>query len=65
MNVIKILEKTLKKKAIIKFLPMQPGDIFKTHSSTEKLFNYVKYKSKTGIKKGVENFTKWFLDYYK
>ena len=30
---------------------MQPGDIFKTHSSTEKLFNYVKYKSKTGIKR--------------
>jgi UDP-glucuronate 4-epimerase len=65
MDMIKFLEKFLKKKAKINFLPMQPGDIYKTHSSTKSLKNYVNYKSKTEIKAGIKNFVNWFLDYYK
>tara|TARA_B100000795_G_scaffold223527_2_gene178740 strand:- start:3632 stop:4600 length:969 start_codon:yes stop_codon:yes gene_type:complete len=65
MDIIKLLEKFLNKKAKIKFLPIQPGDVYKTQSSTKKLENYVGYKSKTEVKKGVKNFVNWFLDYYK
>ena len=65
MDMIKFLEKFLNKKAKINFLPMQPGDIYKTHSSTKSLKNYVNYKSKTEIKAGIKNFVNWFLDYYK
>ena len=65
MNMIHILEKYLNKKAKINFLPMQPGDIYQTQSSTKNLENYVNYKSKTEIKKGIKNFVDWFLSYYK
>ncbi len=65
MNMINILEKYLNKKAKINFLPMQPGDIYQTQSSTKNLENYVNYKSKTEIKTGIKNFVDWFLSYYK
>ncbi len=65
MNMINILEKNLNKKAKINFLPMQPGDIYQTHSSTKKLENYVNYKSKTKIETGIKNFVDWFLSYHR
>jgi UDP-glucuronate 4-epimerase len=65
MNMIHMLERHLNKKAKINFLPMQPGDIYQTQSSTRKLENYVNYKSKTEINTGIKNFVDWFLNYYK
>ena len=47
MYIVRKLEMFLGKKAKIKYLPMQPGDIFKTHSSTSLLSKYCGYKSKT------------------
>ena len=46
MYYIKLIEKYLKKKAKIKFLPIQPGDIKKTFSSTKKLKKYINYSPK-------------------
>ena len=65
MDMIKILEKNLNKKAKINFLPMQPGDIYQTQSSTKNLKNYVNYKSKTKIETGIKNFLDWYLSYHK
>ena len=65
MNMINILEKNLNKKAKINFLPMQPGDIYQTQSSTKNLERYANYKSKTEIKTGIKNFVDWFLSYHK
>ena len=36
-----------------------------TYADTNKLLLATKYKSKTGIKKGIGNFIDWFRDYYK
>ena len=55
MYIVRKLEMFLGKKAKIKYLPMQPGDIFKTHSSTSLLSKYCGYKSKTSIDNGLKN----------
>ena len=65
MYIVRKLEKILKKKAVIKYLPLQPGDIQKTHSNTKSLDNYIGYKSKTSIDIGLKNFVSWFKTYYK
>ena len=65
MYIVKKIESLLKKKAKIEYLPLQPGDIQKTHSSTKLLNNYTGYKSKTKIDEGLSKFVKWFNDYYK
>lgn len=65
MYIVNKLEKILNKKAKIKYLPLQPGDIQKTHSNTKLLNDYVGYKSKTSIDVGLKNFVEWFNNYYK
>ena len=65
MDFIKEVEKNICKKAKIKFLPLQKGDVIKTYSNTSKLFKYFNYKPKVSIKIGIKNFINWYLDYYK
>ena len=64
-NYINEIEKNLKIKARINYLPLQPGDIFKTQADTTKLRNHFNYKSKTDYKKGVKKFVDWHNGYYR
>ena len=62
---LKFIEKKLNSKAKVKKLPLQIGDIFKTHSDITKLKKYTKYKPKTNIEVGISKFIEWYKDYYK
>ena len=62
---LSIIEKKLGKKAKIKNLPLQKGDIIKTHSDIASLNNLTKYKPNTNIEKGVTKFIDWYLEYFK
>lgn len=59
------VEKKLNKKAKIKKLPLQLGDIKKTHSDISLLNNYTNYNPKTEIEEGISEFIDWYLKYYK
>ena len=65
MEFVKAIEIKLQKKAKINYMPLQKGDVYETYADTTKLFKSTKYKSKTDIKVGIENFIDWFRDYYK
>jgi len=65
MDYIEALEKTLKKKAKINFLPIQQGDVPDTYANVDKLKNQFNYKPSTSVIEGVANFVKWYKDYYK
>lgn len=60
-----ILEKSLGKQALKRFLPMQPGDVYQTWADTENFFETTGFRPKVSIKQGVEKFAQWYLDYYK
>jgi len=64
MNYVQTLESKLDKKAEIKMLPMQPGDVKDTYADTTLLEEATNYKSKTNISIGIGNFVEWYLDYY-
>ena len=64
MKVVHLLEKIIGKKAKIKKLKMQKGDVLKTHSDISKLKSYIGYKPSTNISKGLKEFVKWFKEYY-
>ncbi|MDC0192885.1 NAD-dependent epimerase/dehydratase family protein [Pelagibacteraceae bacterium] len=59
-----LIEKKLGKKAKIKNLPLQKGDIIKTHADIKLLRNFSNYKSEIDIEKGVSSFIDWFIEYY-
>jgi UDP-glucuronate 4-epimerase len=64
MYYIEILEKTLKKKAKINFLPLQPGDVSDTYASTESLKQNFNYKPSTSVEDGISNFVSWYKEFY-
>ena len=65
MKYIKIIEKNLKRKAKINYLPLQPGDIKSTRASMVKIKNKLNYNPKITIETGIKNFVNWYLKYYK
>ncbi len=58
------IEKKLGKKAMVKKLPLQKGDIIKTHSDIKLLKKFSNYQPKIDIEEGVSKFIDWFIDYY-
>lgn len=64
MDFIYQLEVELGKKAIINFMPIQPGDVKLTYADTQKLQSEVTYTPSTSIKDGIEQFTAWYKKYY-
>ena len=64
MNYIDALEKTLGKKALINFLPLQPGDVPDTYASVDNLKKEFNYKPSTTIIEGVSKFVEWYRNYY-
>ena len=59
------LEKNLGKKAIKIYKDMQPGDVKETLSDSSLINSWLDNVSETPFSKGISEFTKWYLDFYK
>lgn len=64
MDYITSLEKSLGIEAIKNFMPMQPGDVYKTYADTQDLFVATGYKPKVSVDEGVQAFVDWYRDFY-
>jgi UDP-glucuronate 4-epimerase len=64
MDYIHAIENALGKKAKIDLYPLQPGDVPDTFADVSDLIKEFDYKPSIPIKKGVEVFIDWYLDYY-
>jgi UDP-glucuronate 4-epimerase len=65
LKYIKIIEKKLSKKAKIKFMKIQIGDVRKTLSNSNELNKIISYMPKTKIEVGISKFIDWYKNYYK
>lgn len=64
MTFIETLENKLGKKAKKEFMPLQPGDVPKTYADVSDLMEDVGFKPETTVDTGIENFVKWYKEYY-
>jgi UDP-glucuronate 4-epimerase len=64
MDFIGEIEKNVSKKAIINYLPMQPGDVPATVADISKL-QQLGYNPRTNIDEGIKKFVEWYREYYK
>ncbi|MHA6696698.1 GDP-mannose 4,6-dehydratase [Chryseobacterium sp. A301] len=55
------LESTLEIKAQKKQLPMQPGDVERTHANIDKAKALIDYSPGTNFQNGIKKFVEWFL----
>ncbi|MBC1233753.1 NAD-dependent epimerase [Listeria booriae] len=63
MKYVTTLEEKLGKVATKEMLPMQPGDVQKTHADVEDLMKAVDFKPSTTIEQGISAFVKWYVAY--
>lgn len=65
MDFIGVLEEELGRKATLDMLPMQDGDVYRTWSDIEELKRNYGYSPSMTITKGLKEFVKWYLAFYK
>ena len=58
---LNLIEKRLNKKAKIKYLPLQLGDIYQTFGDTTKIKKVINFKIKTSLENGIKKYINWFL----
>ena len=64
LDVINVLAESLGVVPKMEMLPMQPGDVYATYASIDKLSKAVGYEPKTTIREGIPVFAKWYREYY-
>ncbi len=61
-HMISLIEKETGKKAKIKYMPMQPGDMPETYADITKAKRLLGFVPRTKIEIGIKNLVKWFND---
>ncbi len=64
LDYIHTLEKSIGKKAKIKLLPLQKGDVLDTLANVDDLMAAVGFSPNTDLQTGIHHFIKWYEDYY-
>jgi UDP-glucuronate 4-epimerase len=62
MYVINLIEDALSKKAVMKFLPRHPADVFATWADIEKSKENLNWYPKTTIEEGIRKTVQWYLE---
>ena len=64
MAYIRALENALGRKAILKMLPMQAGDVSATEADASALHAAIDFSPSTPVEEGVRRFVDWYRGYY-
>ena len=64
IDIIKIIEQKLDKKAKIKLMPIKPGDVKITNADIEKSKKMLGFKPIVNIAQGINHFIDWYKEYY-
>jgi UDP-glucuronate 4-epimerase len=62
MGLVKLLEKSAGRKAHIKYLPMQDGDVERTFADISKARTGLGFNPETNLETGITNYLKWFRE---
>ena len=64
LEVVRLLEAAIGKKANREMLPMQPGDVPATYADVDDLMREVGFRPSTSIADGVSRFVAWYKEYH-
>ncbi len=65
LEVVRILEEVIGKKAKRELLPMQPGDVPATYADVDDLMHDVDFRPATPIAEGIARFIEWYRSYHR
>jgi UDP-glucuronate 4-epimerase len=64
LEVVRIIERCLGRRADIRLMPMQAGDVYQTQACVERLRQIAGYTPRFSIEEGMERFVAWYLTEY-
>jgi UDP-glucuronate 4-epimerase len=64
LEVVRLLEEAIGKKAKRELLPMQPGDVPATYADVDDLMREVDFRPNTPIAEGIGRFIEWYRSYH-
>jgi Nucleoside-diphosphate-sugar epimerases len=64
LRMVEILEELLDRKAILEFMPMQPGDVQDTYADIEDLTRDIAFTPRVQLEEGLSKFVDWYRKYY-
>jgi len=64
MDFIHTLEDLLKKKAVMHYKPLQPGDVISTWADCSALEQDTGFRLQTSFSSGIQQFVTWYKEYY-
>ncbi len=62
---VSAIEDAIGVKAKIEYLPMQPGDVYRTYADISELEKDFGFKPQTDIRTGMKKFAEWYKEFYK
>ncbi len=65
LRYIEVLEECLGRKAEMRLLPLQPGDVPDTEADISDLIERVDYRPQVSVEEGVGRFVEWYRSYYR
>jgi UDP-glucuronate 4-epimerase len=65
LEVVRLLEETIGKKARRELLPMQPGDVPATYADIDDLKRDAGFRPATSIADGIARFVEWYRAYHR
>ena len=65
LEVVRLLEEAIGKKAKRELLPMQPGDVPATYADVDDLMREVNFRPATPIAEGIARFVAWYRTHYR
>lgn len=64
LDVVRIIEEELGRRAVLEFLPMQLGDVIETFADCRDLEHEVGFRPKTPLRSGIKQFIDWFREFH-
>ncbi len=64
-TLVSLLEKATGIKAIVEYLPMQPGDVQATFADITTINEYSGFRPQTDLQTGLHRFVEWYVKYFK
>ncbi|MDR2051607.1 MAG: NAD-dependent epimerase [Deltaproteobacteria bacterium] len=62
---VAVLEDALRLKAVIEYLPMQPGDVQTTFADIESSSRNLNFTPEVSLEEGLPEFVRWYKNYYR
>ena len=61
LELIQTIEQRVGEKALLEYLPAQPGDVERTYADIHKASERLGYRPQTKIQEGIVRFVRWYL----